>query len=598
MNKKRSLLRKNWIAFCYAFKFCPSLLVFAIFYAIASVVRSLSSVHIISETLALISTGADIKILFRSLLIYIIIMIVCLFFITFYTGYITPRYRAIYEKKMQHFLFSKVKNIDMASYDDPAFYDRFSRALTESIWTGFRIYNIFLNFIISIASAIAVGTYIVILDPWLILLVIASSIINTFMIVHNNNLWYELFKKTEEERRYERYVNRTFYQQKYAGEIKTTSVSDLLIDKYNGAVNHLEGKYNQVYKKLVFPESIYLLSRNILNQAGSYIYLGYQLLKKHILIDTFGAMVSATIRFTGHFSSMVENFTGLQQQSRYVDDFLWIIDYKPQIEKNVGKIFEEEFQELKIEDILFRYPESDQYQLNHVSMTIHRGEKIAIVGHNGSGKTTLMKLLLRFYQLQSGDILMNQVSYQEYNERSLRKQFSIVFQDFQIYALTIAENVLMRKVLNKEDEARVLDALDKVGLKEKILSMPHGIYTQVTREFDRDGASFSGGERQRLVIARVFASDASIYILDEPTASLDPIAEERINRLVMQSTKDKTIIIIAHRLSTVVDADKIYLMKEGKIKEEGTHQELMKQNQDYAEMFLTQKRLYEKQESI
>ena len=154
----------------------------------------------------------------------------------------------------------------------------------------------------------------------------------------------------------------------------------------------------------------------------------------------------------------------------------------------------------------------------------------------------------------------------------------------------------MHKVRDKADEEKVYDALDKVGLLEKVKSLKEGIYTEMTREFDTSGEAFSGGERQRIVVARVFATNADLYILDEPTASLDPLAEEKINKLILNTAVDKTIIIIAHRLSTVVDTDKIYLMKQGTFTEIGTHQELLELNGDYALMFNTQKQLYESNE--
>jgi ATP-binding cassette subfamily B protein len=185
------------------------------------------------------------------------------------------------------------------------------------------------------------------------------------------------------------------------------------------------------------------------------------------------------------------------------------------------------------------------------------------------------------------------VNYNEISTTQIREKYSIVFQDFQIYAVTIAENVLMRRVETKEDEELVWEALRKVGLEQKIKKFKNNIYTLVTREFDRDGISFSGGERQRLAIARVFASNKDIYILDEPTSALDPLAEERINKLIIDSAGDKTMLIIAHRLSTVVDADIIYLVREGNILEKGTHKQLMELNGRYAYMFNVQKELYE-----
>ena len=208
-----------------------------------------------------------------------------------------------------------------------------------------------------------------------------------------------------------------------------------------------------------------------------------------------------------------------------------------------------------------------------------------------------MKLLLSFYQPTEGSIYINDYDYKNLSSKQIRSKFSIVFQDFQIYAVTIAENVLMRRVETKEDEQLVWDSLGKVGLEEKIKKFKNGINTLVTREFDRDGISFSGGERQRLAIARVFASNKDIYILDEPTSALDPLAEEKINKLIINNAKEKTMIIIAHRLSTVVDADIIYLVREGRIIESGTHKQLIELDGRYAYMFNVQKQLYEKKEN-
>ena len=282
----------------------------------------------------------------------------------------------------------------------------------------------------------------------------------------------------------------------------------------------------------------------------------------------------------------------MKEHSLYIDDFIWVINYTPIVEKE--KEFKQyTFENLKLENVNFTYPKTDILAINDISLEIKKGQRIAIVGDNGGGKTTLMKLLLSFYEPSSGSIKVNDINYTNLSTKQIRSMYSIVFQDFQIYATTIAENILMRRIENDQDIEVVLNALEKVGLKEKVLNLPRGIYTPVTREFDRDGISFSGGERQRLVIARVFASNRDIYILDEPTSSLDPLAEEKINKLIMNQDKEKTMIIIAHRLSTVVDADIIYLIRKGKIIEKGKHEELMKLKGQYSIMFNAQKHLYE-----
>ena len=225
-----------------------------------------------------------------------------------------------------------------------------------------------------------------------------------------------------------------------------------------------------------------------------------------------------------------------------------------------------------------------------IHISIEKGETFGFVGTNGAGKTTLIKLFLKFYNPNVGEIYYNNQTIRDTKENVIRRKYSIIFQDFRLYDVSIAENVLMCKVLSKEDEAKVWNALKQVGLEEKVKALDNGIYTLYSREFN--GVEFSGGERQKLAIARVFASNADIYILDEPTSSLDPIAERDINKLIMENSIDKTIIIIAHRLSTVVDADRIILMEYGKIIEEGTHHQLLLEKGKYYKMFSTQAALY------
>ena len=586
---KTSIIKMNLNVLKYVFKFCPAYVVFALFSIATSVVLALSEVNLVAKAISLVIDNSDINLLYKSLIKYVIIIGICYIIKIFYTRFIMQRYRMVYRKKMQTFLFSKVKHIDMESYDNPEFYDKFSRALGDSTWRGIAVFNTFVDFIEAVAIAIALGTYVLLTDVVLIAIVLVSAIINVFAINFINKTWYKTYRETERSRRYQYYVRRTFYQQRFAAEIKTTNVGGLLIDKFEDATNDIEKIYRKAEKKQLIPNLVSGISENLIQQALSYIYLAYKLFSG-LAVSVFTATVNATFKFSSNFTRAISVYTYLREHSYYINDFLWITNYEPNIEKNSG-LDAEEFEKLEIKDISFKYPLGEKNSLNHLSMTLHKGEKIAIVGDNGGGKTTLIKQLLRFYNPSEGEILYNGINLKEYNEASIRKQYSIVYQDFQIYALTVAENVLMRKVTSKEDEDIVRSALASVGLIEKVESLKDGIYTKVTREFDREGATFSGGENQRLVIARVFASNASVYVLDEPTSSLDPLSEERINKLILKST-NKTMIIIAHRLSTVVDADKIYLIRNGSIVEEGTHSELMHLGGRYYEMFTTQTELY------
>lgn len=592
---KTSIVKMNLSVLKFVFKFCPLYVIFAIISIASSVVVAISEVTIIAKAIELVVHNADLHMLYNSLIKYVIIITVCYIFKILYGRYILPRYRMIYRMKMQTFLFSKVKHIDMESYDDPEFYDKFARALNDSTWRGIAVFNTFVDFMQSVCISIALGAYVIITDWVLIATILISAIVDVLVVNFTNKTWYKVYRKTENDHRYQRYVQRTFYQQKFAAEIKTTPISELLVERYDKAVDSIEDIYRSAEKRLMIPNGFAFIIDGFIKNALTYVYLAYKLFKNDIGIDVFTATANATFKFSTNFIRAISIYTNLREHSYYINDFLWITSYEPKVEKNEG-LEASEFKEIKIDDICFAYPKNDHNSINHLSMNFKNGEKIAIVGDNGGGKTTLTKLLLKFYNPSSGAIYFNGINLKEYNEASIRKQYSIVYQDFQIYAISIAENVLMRKVRGKEDEEIVKMALEKVGLLEKINSFEKGIYTQVTREFDRDGATFSGGERQRLVISRVFASDANVYILDEPTSALDPLSEERINKLIIQNVTGKAMIIIAHRLSTVVDADRIYLIRNGTVTESGTHKELMEKKGHYYEMFTTQTELYLKKE--
>lgn len=592
MKSKQSLIKNNAIALKYVFRFCPMLMVYSVINIISKVVLSLLKVMFISKAIELVINHVAFMTILESAIVYILIMVCCSILNVIYDDYILIKYRYVYQKKMQRFLFSKVKNIDMESYDNPEFYDRFSRTTRESIWRGFQSFNIIKNFIVNIAVLISLGTFIIIKDVLLLVLIIISTILNLIFSTIENKIWYQNFKVSEKERRYQWYVQRTFYNQRNAAELKTTNVNEILIKKYEDNTKSCNKKFNKCYKKSVAPHGALAFTDIIIKSAGIYLILMYRLIKGVLDIASFTSLVNAVNEFEHKVSELSSIISNLKREAMYIEDFIWLLNYKPQ--DGQRKEFKNlDFKEISLNNISFAYPESKENILKNISFTALKGKRIAIVGHNGSGKTTLMKLLLNFYPVTNGNIKINDYSYSEFDTLEIRNQFAIVFQDFQIYAVTIAENVLMRRIKSKDDEELVWQALENVGLKEKVLKLKDGIYTEVSREFDREGISFSGGERQRLAIARVFASQKNIYILDEPTAALDPLAEAKINKLIIEKAKDKTMFIIAHRLSTVVDADIIYLIDNGQIIEAGTHQELMVYNGTYAKMFNTQKHLYE-----
>lgn len=588
-----SVLSKNYQLLKTVFKYCKPLSIYASIYILCNVITNLLEVYLVSFATVAFVDGIEISFIIKKIAGIILILLINTLYTSFYNNYVEVKYRFIYIKKIQCSLFKKALQVDAKEYDNPEFYDRFSRALRDSQFRGFRVYSTIIQFINSIAVTIAIGGYIFFNDKILILIILLSSIICVIIESYISKEYYDVYKKTEIDSRFYWYVNRTFYQQKNAALIKTTPLKKLLIEKYNEKAKTLEEKYYRSEKKIFFLYIFDYASTTLLQYGLSTMYLAHLLIKKRMNVASFTALLTALTKFTNFFLEIARLFVKLREHARYIDDFIWIRDYEGLIETK-GGITPPSFESLKIDNISFAY--DDKEVIKNMSLQINKNDKIALVGYNGSGKTTLVKLLLHLYETKNGTIYYNDIPYDKIDALKLRNKISIVFQDYQVYSTSVLENVLMRKKESDEDERIALDALDKVGMKNRVLSLKDGINTIVTREFNESGEAFSGGERQRLAIARVFASNADIYILDEPTASLDPIAEEKINNEIISKATDKTIIIIAHRLSSVVDCDKIILLKDGKIAEQGTHKELLKSGKDYAEMFYSQKHLYEKEE--
>ena len=277
----------------------------------------------------------------------------------------------------------------------------------------------------------------------------------------------------------------------------------------------------------------------------------------------------------------------------YVENLKTFFDYESKITENEnGIVPENKPHRLMLKNVSFTYEGQKKPVLKNISLDIPEGQKVAFVGHNGAGKSTLVKLLMRLYDVTEGEILLDGINIKDYKLSDYRHSFGTIFQDFKIFATDIEENVLLHPAENDADRELAYNAVVDSGLKNKLDTLEKGMKTQLTREFDDEGTILSGGEFQKIAVARVFAKQSSIAILDEPSSALDPISEYEMFENMMKACADKTVMFISHRLSSAVMADKIYLLEQGEIIEQGTHAELMAQNGKYAEMFNMQAEQY------
>jgi ATP-binding cassette subfamily B protein len=336
---------------------------------------------------------------------------------------------------------------------------------------------------------------------------------------------------------------------------------------------------------------------NVLPSAGvtSYLIVRY-IVDPTLSLGSFSASINASFKLYWTIDDIGNYLNKFHEHSLYIEKVKKFIEYEPQINGEETEV--PAFESLTIKNLDFVYPftKDEKKTLKGLDLEIKKGEKVAFVGYNGAGKTTLIKLLMRLYDTTSGEILYNGRNINEFAPDKYREHIGAVFQDYKVFAATIAENVMGGEYTDTDEEA-VMSALRAASFDEKLKQLPNGIHSQLTTEFSKEGVGLSGGESQKIAIARVFARPFELIIMDEPSSALDPIAEYELNQSILKNAEGRTVIFISHRLSTTRMADKIYMFDRGEIVESGSHDELMRLNGKYAEMYRVQAKKYRSTDS-
>ena len=496
---------------------------------------------------------------------------------------------------MQGELYRKACALDQSCYDDPEFYNDFIWAIRESDSRAALLREDFRNFLQQLLAIFGTATALIAMDRFVGLIIFLFVPLGFVLKILSNRL---NLKKKEEinplARRME-YIKRVFYLADHAKEVRQGDISNLLRRDYKEQTDKkikVEKRFRgKLFAIGVFSEFVaYLLFDLVIT---CYLIVRY-VKDSGFSLGNFSASLNAMWSIYSSSNQVINYLTKFNEHSIYIEKFRRFIDYEPKVVD--GTEDAEAFEHLELRDVSFSYGEGEKHKdvLRHVNLTLRRGEKIAFVGYNGAGKTTLTKLLMRLYDPTEGEVLYNGRNIREYKLDGYRDHIGAVFQDYKTFAASIAENVLGGPYTEDREET-VLAALRSASFEDKLAKLPQGIHTQLTREFDKEGTELSGGESQKIAMARAFARPFDIIIMDEPSSALDPIAEYELNRSMMEDARDKTVIFISHRLSTTRMADRIYMFSGGEIIETGSHDKLMAQGGKYAEMFRIQAEKYKKE---
>ncbi len=486
-------------------------------------------------------------------------------------------------------IFDKAKDIDLSCYETAEFYNDFVWAASQADSRIFSTYHMWSLLIARTSDILFLGGFIIMNDYMMFIFAAVTLVVRVLCHSKIIKTRFEMDNEAKPIERERDYIQRVFYLADYAKEIRLSDMHKTLFKKLKKAMAEIKHIYETGGKKIMVYSIVSGGFSGGMFTFSMLVYLCHKSLVLHaIMFGDLSALFSASIDYMYKMNGFIDVLARFAQESLYIDKFVTFMNTESVTEMRGGKTVPDGVKRIEFKNVSFKYTGEKEYSLRNINLTIEPREKIALVGYNGAGKSTLAKLLMNMYDVSEGAILEDGTDIREFNCRNYRGQFGSVFQDYKIFAGTVGENVVMDFVKD-EDREKIISSLHDSGF-DKIDSI--GTDAQLTREFYEDGLGLSGGEEQKIAIARIFFRDCGYVILDEPSSALDPISEYNLNNTMMKLSENKTVIFISHRLSTVCMADRIYMLEKGRIIEEGSHDELMKLNGKYAEMFNKQAEKY------
>ena len=554
-----------------------------------------TNVYLVQQSIHMLETGADFH-KYIPIIVGLIVGNLILNYIHNFLNYKRDTHGSMISVILYKNVFVKTLNLDYEKIIDKNVQEM--RELSLRIIDNSRFSTMtvaFHNVVSSIIVITGISYLLAKIDFWILFIVLVIVIVNSISVIYRNKYERKVDIDINPIIRKIQYFMGIGSNYSYVKEMKLFSMNDNVINEYVNLQKEMHKGVDKTRRLSLFGYTISYISQAILNIVV-YLYLGYRVLvNKNLSITDFSVFLAAVVNFNGAIQRIVTAHLQINNNGQYLKDYFEFMKINNIAEEKSIKhdLIINKNNIIEFKDVSYRYPNQEKYAIKNISLKFNTGEKIAIVGENGSSKTTLVMLLMRMIDPTEGEILFNGINIKDFKIDEYRKMFSTVFQDFKLFAFTIKDNVSAMPNEDQENiDEKVNNALSSVGLADKIKSLPKGINTYIEQIYDKEGILLSGGESQRIAIARALYKDSPIFILDEPTAALDPRVEYEIYSKFEEFTQNKTTLYITHRLASTRFCNKIIVLRNGEIIELGDHKELMKMNGYYAELFNMQAQYY------
>ena len=491
-------------------------------------------------------------------------------------------------------IIGKAKTVDVSSFDRPAFYEKLENANREA---GMRPIGILTSTFRVISALISMASFIVVLatlSPFAPLIIILCALPGAIVTYVYKNRNFKYLRRHSKERREMSYYSQLMVSKDYVKEIKILGLGDTFTERYKGVFK----RYFKGLKRLMVRESVSRMLVSLLFTVGNcalLVYVAYDVIYNGKMIGDYSLYTGALSSVATYVTTLVTATAAIYEGTLFIDNMMEFMKEEPKIVSALAEpraIEKGVKHEIEFKNVSFSYPGTERKVLDNVNLRFASGCSTVLVGLNGAGKTTLINLLTRMYDPTEGEILLDGHNIKEYDPKDYYNLFGIVFQHFGKYAETAAENIRFGDVGREADRSAVISAAVSGDADKFINALPLGYDTPLTRVFEESGIELSGGQWQKLSVARAFYKDSEVLILDEPTASLDAIAEQEIFTKFEALAKGKISIFVSHRLSSAVSAGQIAVLENGRLVELGTHEELMDSKGQYYTLFSTQAHRY------